>query len=116
MKLRASYLKVTDINKGIAFWSGLLGAQPVEVHRGYYEFRLENAYFGLAHNDYGDKYLPSNAGPAFAVTEQEAVAYVQRAVELGAKIDYNGLADPTIKTVICLDPFGNEFSFKALPF
>jgi len=116
MKIRATYLKVTDLNKCITFWKGLLGLEPIEVHRSYYEFVLENSRLGISLNDYGDKYVPSSAGAIFSTTEEEAKVLLDKVISLGGKLVFNGMADDKLKTIVCTDPCGNEFAFKALPF
>ena len=115
MKFRGTYLKVTDLNKCISFYKGLLGVEPREVTRSYYEFPLENGRLGISLNDYGDKYLPSNAVPVFSVTEEEAKQYLERVLSLGGKLNFNGIAEPTQRCIVCLDPCGNEIEFNALP-
>jgi predicted enzyme related to lactoylglutathione lyase len=102
------------MEKALNFWQALLEAEPKEVHRSYYEFEIENCAVGISLNDYNDKYVPSNGGPVFYATEEEAKGYLTKVTELGGKMVFNGLADPALKTIVFTDPCGNEFAFKAL--
>lgn len=115
MKFRGSYIKVTDLNKCINFWKAFLDLEPVQITRDYHEFVLENGRFGVSLNNYGDKYSPSNSVPVFAMTQDEAKRAMEKALSLGAKLVFNGMAEDTQKCIVCTDPCGNEFEFSALP-
>lgn len=115
MYLRGAYIKTTDLDKTLAFWQSLLGTPAVPVSTdGYYEFQLASGKFGVSHNDYGDKYLPSNAVPVFQVTRDEGVQMMEQAVGLGAKLIFNGIDTPNRNCIVLADPQGNEFELSAV--
>jgi catechol 2,3-dioxygenase-like lactoylglutathione lyase family enzyme len=112
MKIRTIYLKVTDMPKAVAFWQSFLGIEPHKKFDSWHEFMADNIRFGLLLNDYGDQYTGSNCIPVFEFTDEEVLQYVERAKQLGAKIIQEGLDDPDLRSVVCADPFGNEFEIS----
>ena len=117
MRLRGAYIKVTDLEKALTFWKGFLNIEPKQVSPDgdYFEFLLENGRLGISLNNYGDKYLPSSAVPVFQMNHEQAKVALDKVLSLGGKLDYNGIEVEKHQCIVCLDPFGNEFEFNALP-
>jgi len=112
MKIRTLYFKVSDMQEAVAFWQALLEIEPHKKFPEWHEFMTDNIRLGLLLNDADDNHSGSNCVPVFEFEDDKVMEYVNRAKELGAKVILEGLNDPNLKSVVFVDPFGNEFEIS----
>lgn len=112
MKVRTVYFKVQDIEPVRNWWRSLLGCEPTKVFAEWCEFRVGDTNLGLLRiaTDGPVSTRPSCV-PVLEFPDDEIVAVIARAKELGATLLLEGKAHPDYPNVaaVLADPFGNEF-------
>jgi len=98
--------------KAVSFWTDFLGMPPVKTFAKYHEWRIQELNFGLALNDFGDKWAGANCAPVFEFKDEEVLSWVAKAKSLGAKVILDALDDPELLSVVMADPWGNEFELS----
>ena len=109
MKIRTIYFKVNNMDTAVKFWTAFLGSNPVKTYTQYHEWRIGELNFGLALNDFGDKWTGANCAPVFEFDDNEVLSWVDKAKSLGATVILDALEDPKLLSVVMADPWGNEF-------
>ncbi len=100
------------MEEAVGFWRSLLGLAPVKSSAKYSEFRMDNINLGLVLNDFGDKFEGANCVPVFELPDEELPAYIEKVQALGSRVLVDGLTDPHLLSVVCADPWGNEFELS----
>lgn len=114
LAVRTFYYKVTDMQGVIDWWKNVFDLIPHKQTVAYSEFKFENVRIGFVLNDFGDVYGGNRGIVMFnVISEKECDAFIEKAVALGGKITSDN-RDSELKSVVLIDPFGNEFELGSL--
>lgn len=111
MKMRTVYLKTSDMDKSIGFWSQLLGREPHKRSSFWSEFSCDNINLGILKIDgFTVDSDASNFVPVFELTDEREVEQKARlALDQGAAVIVPRDKHPDEKSYVLADPQGNEF-------
>jgi len=112
MRVRTVYFKVQDLEPVRNWWQAFLRCEPRKVFAEWCEFRVGDTNLGLLSLA---AYVPGPGRPScipvLEFPDEEIVAVIARAKELGASAVLEGEAHPDHPNIaaVLVDPFGNEF-------
>ncbi len=110
MKMRASYFKVSDMEKAVDFWKLFLSSDPTKKSQYWSEFRCDNINLGLLWTEgFEIGKDQSNFVPVFELKDSELEVVKDRAISRGGRIVVDIKDHPDKKSYVLCDPFGNEF-------
>ncbi|WP_429564437.1 VOC family protein [Paraburkholderia sp. MM6662-R1] len=109
MRIRTTYLKVSDMERGSAFWENLLERAPNRRSDKWTEFSLGEVRFGLLLNDFGDEFVGSGCVPVFEFDVSALHIFLDRAKAFGATVALDGLNNEAMKSIVLVSPDGHEF-------
>jgi hypothetical protein len=109
MRLRTVCLKVVDMGDALAFWSALFQREPLKHSARWSEFVLGDVRIGLLFNDFGETTPGQGCVPVFELDNGEVDRLLERALQLGATVVFDGLADPAMNGIVLSSPGGQEF-------
>jgi len=109
MRLRTTYLKVTNMELALEFWEAFLDQRANRKSSHWSEFSLGGPHLGLLLNDFGDVLTGSSCVPVFEFDPEQIPDSVERARQLGATVVLDGLADPNMRSIVLASPDGHEF-------
>jgi hypothetical protein len=112
MKVRTVYFKVKRTAEAAQFWGQFLRLQPQSESQDWIEFLVGDvriAMIALAPD-------PGAEGctcvPVFELSDAELPGEVERARSLGARVVFDGLDDPEVRSIVLADPYGHEFELS----
>jgi hypothetical protein len=100
------------MKQAVDFWQALLSIKPHKTFDTWHEFMIGDVRLGLLLNDFNDKYIGSNCVPVFEFTDTELINIISKVKELKVNVIEDGLENPDLLSLVCKDPFGNEFELS----
>jgi hypothetical protein len=93
----------------VAFWSSLLLQEPAKSSSHWSEFLLGEVRLGLLLNDFDEEIRGNSCVPVFELGAAELPGTIERAKGLGATVVLDGLANPSMSSIVMATPSGQEF-------
>ena len=109
MRIRTTYLKVSDMERSATLWESLLQLAANRKTERWTEFSVGEVRFGLLLNDFGDEFSGSGCVPVFEFDESNLHIFLDRARGLGATVVLDGLKNEAMRSIVLASPDGHEF-------